>query len=753
MTGPDDLGAWRALNGGADLPASGPPRPDRYIRLGFVGHRPREGLDLDAHAPTGVDAAFDMVARAFGAALADDRLAPPICSGAVPELVLVSSLAAGADQIAAARFVAMEPVFKDAGGLASALELVLPFGREASESLTRGDGGAAFGPFLARARAVLELYDHAPRDLSTLTPEEAAVERRSRELRYIAAADIVVRQADLLVALWDGRPGEGPGGTATSVALALREGVPVLRVDPADGAVTLLQRQRRHGDLLATEVDHAFAADPPRCLASLVARILSGPTRPEAADSAAGQGDGQGHGQDHGHAHGEAGLADPDKAGRYFGAAARAGELAWRWSDSTAYERLLRLTGARVSLRAAGDAGDQPPDFATIMREPQAAVTEMALRQRLTCPPLPTDYLARSVAAGGLTLPATPRAGGQLLAPWAHADANATWLSHAYRSAYVLTFGLGSLAVLVGLLGLLGPSSNKWIFVALEIIILAAAIWTFVNARRGDLHARYIDARHMAEQFRPAWALLQLGLAGRKVLAARAPWSAWAVQAHVGAVGLPTDRLTPDRLREIARAAQHRLVIDQLAYHRGNRERMRRLHHQLEKLGFGSLVAAPTVGAAYVAATLGAKSGHVLPVSLGVAVGAVLLVLSFVDVADRRHRWLIRAVALACAAGAAVPALGYGATALATILMAGLPAFAAAVAGVRYQGDFERFAKRSDRTARELARIGLALAAFGERNTPTFMELRDILVELERVLLQDIEDWRFVYAERPSPEP
>ena len=90
---------------------------------------------------------------------------------------------------------------------------------------------------------------------------------------------------------------------------------------------------------------------------------------------------------------------------------------------------------------------------------------------------------------------------------------------------------------------------------------------------------------------------------------------------------------------------------------------------------------------------------------------------------------------------------------------AGLPAVAAALAGIRYQGDFYRFSERAAETARELQRIDNALKAFAcwpentWNSTDQFAELRDIIIDLEGVLLNDLDDWRFVYRARPTPEP
>ena len=90
---------------------------------------------------------------------------------------------------------------------------------------------------------------------------------------------------------------------------------------------------------------------------------------------------------------------------------------------------------------------------------------------------------------------------------------------------------------------------------------------------------------------------------------------------------------------------------------------------------------------------------------------------------------------------------------------AGLPALAAAFAGVRYQGDFHRFSERAAQTARELQRVENELTAFELRAPDAsvcvepFAELRDIVIHLSDILLSDLEDWRFVYRARPTPEP
>ncbi|MFJ5922940.1 hypothetical protein ACIQF6_10065 [Kitasatospora sp. NPDC092948] len=53
---------------------------------------------------------------------------------------------------------------------------------------------------------------------------------------YVAANAELLALADELVAVWDGRPGNGPGGTADMVAAARAAGVPVRVVWPPGAA-------------------------------------------------------------------------------------------------------------------------------------------------------------------------------------------------------------------------------------------------------------------------------------------------------------------------------------------------------------------------------------------------------------------------------------------------------------------------------------------------------------------------------------
>ena len=125
------------------------------------------------------------------------------CAGATG-LVGVTLLDDGADQLFAQAILAL-------GGV---LEVVLPAIRY-RDGLPANSVGA-YDELLARATCVRRL---------------PYVESTSEA--HMAAGQLVVEGADLLVAVWDGRPARGVGGTSDVVAYARSRGVPVEVIWPA----------------------------------------------------------------------------------------------------------------------------------------------------------------------------------------------------------------------------------------------------------------------------------------------------------------------------------------------------------------------------------------------------------------------------------------------------------------------------------------------------------------------------------------
>ena len=125
------------------------------------------------------------------------------------DLVGVSSLAIGADQMFAQAVLA-------AGGQ---LEAVVPF--EGYDLDFAPDDRSAFKALLSRASAVEVLEPVG-------TKEEA----------YLAAGRRVIERTDALVAVWDGEPAAGLGGTADAVRIAAQSGRRIIHINPANRTVT-----------------------------------------------------------------------------------------------------------------------------------------------------------------------------------------------------------------------------------------------------------------------------------------------------------------------------------------------------------------------------------------------------------------------------------------------------------------------------------------------------------------------------------
>ncbi|MEU6721896.1 hypothetical protein ABZ897_61570 [Nonomuraea sp. NPDC046802] len=124
------------------------------------------------------------------------------------DIVGVSCIARGADSLFADAVLATD----------GDLEVVLP-SRDYRQAKVKPDHAEQFDRLMAAATTVrLMDFDHANREA------------------YEAANTAVLDSIDELVAVWDGRPGTGTGGTAEVVADAREHGLPVTIVWPEGAA-------------------------------------------------------------------------------------------------------------------------------------------------------------------------------------------------------------------------------------------------------------------------------------------------------------------------------------------------------------------------------------------------------------------------------------------------------------------------------------------------------------------------------------
>lgn len=162
-----------------------------------------------------------------------------------PLLRVISSIAAGADHLVA----------HEALAIGYQLQCVLPFNAKQYESdFVDPETRASYNDLRKGATSVLELdgvREEAP----------AAYERAGR---------IMLAQSDLLVAIWNGEPGAGRGGTAETVREAISRGIPVIWVhsnpphryqlilgdaggEPDDSVIPILKEQIRR--IVAPAID------------------------------------------------------------------------------------------------------------------------------------------------------------------------------------------------------------------------------------------------------------------------------------------------------------------------------------------------------------------------------------------------------------------------------------------------------------------------------------------------------------------
>ena len=178
-------------------PARHPVPSSRSLRIGVSGHRLPPKLPEESEAP--LRSHLDRILAAIAATVRKANTA-----GA---LVIVSSLAEGADRIVAAAGLAV----------GFALQAVLPFKQaEYARDFETQASRTEFEQLLARARDVFELDGDAD----------------ERPRAYEAAGLFMLANIDLLIAIWDGEVAAGIGGTAQIVERAIADGIVVVWIEP-----------------------------------------------------------------------------------------------------------------------------------------------------------------------------------------------------------------------------------------------------------------------------------------------------------------------------------------------------------------------------------------------------------------------------------------------------------------------------------------------------------------------------------------
>jgi uncharacterized membrane protein YidH (DUF202 family) len=183
------------------------------IRIGVTGHRRLAD-------PEGIAELVRMALAKDVEALFDPDSLQSIRDAsewAPVQFASVSALAEGADRLVAREVLATP---------GATLEAVLPLAmKDYLATFDAGSDDQEFHGLLAQCRNPLWLRTHNMEP--DISPDEA---RKTKHRAYSKVGRYIVDHCDVLIAIWDGEPPRGPGGTAEVVAYAKEVSRPVIRI-------------------------------------------------------------------------------------------------------------------------------------------------------------------------------------------------------------------------------------------------------------------------------------------------------------------------------------------------------------------------------------------------------------------------------------------------------------------------------------------------------------------------------------------
>jgi len=479
-----------------------PPQLPFVLSIGVTGHRV-ESLpsgSLDSLRDT-IRSTLELVARAGADLLEKERdcFAPGSC-----QLRFVSPIADGADQIAAE--VALD--------LGWELQVILPFERSVYRaSLGNDDARKRFDALLARAGCLLELPGDPANALEA----------------YVMTGRATVAHCDTLIAVWDGRPPRGRGGTGEVVQFALARGTAIIHV-PVDGATKPRLLWSAFDPTVVTLADDAEVSRPvgrPEVDALLTALLMPPPN-----------------------------------------------ELEQGFYKRFANERLPRIR-ARIEypllLSAAGIRLIRARDFTASHAEAQNR--DEWRRYRAGC-----------AEAHKIDAPI-----GLLEHSYCWADGLATHFAQTYRSGNIFNFLLGGIAVCLGLSAFMAPSLHVE-EAALELLITLGILLNAIIGKRREWHRRWLDYRQLAERLRPMRSLKLLGIAapdppGTETNPVPKRWIDWYASSIWRAMACPSGAIDRNCAAQLGAAIAVHEIGPQVGYHLRNAEQIEALDRRLEQIG------------------------------------------------------------------------------------------------------------------------------------------------------------------------
>ncbi|BDI61689.1 hypothetical protein [Qipengyuania nanhaisediminis] len=354
------------------------------------------------------------------------------------------------------------------------------------------------------------------------------------------------------------------------------------------------------------------------------------------------------------------------------------------------YRRLETLFGGRNTRSGTTKAVYEAPDA---IAQGSAAPLVKAIEARLA----PGDDMARAIR-------------DRLVPLFAWADGVSGRLSDAYRSGMSVNFALSAFAIIAGIAYLpFGLADHKWAFAAVELGLLVAIVAITFAGNRRAWHRRWFETRRVAEYLRFAPAMLLMGVArpiGRWPRGDTRQWPERFARDAIRDAGLPAARLDKAYLDGVLRTVVLPHVTGQRRYHEAKAAQLDTVHHRIDRAAEYFFLAALVSVTIY----------------LGVELAALL--------------------------GLLAPGAPYAIAKSFTFLGVAFPTIGANLAGIRYFGDFERFAGISRATAAKLREVEarLNLLVEGEQEGLTYRSASDIVRMVDEVVFSEIESWQAVYG-------
>jgi hypothetical protein len=300
------------------------------------------------------------------------------------------------------------------------------------------------------------------------------------------------------------------------------------------------------------------------------------------------------------------------------------------------------------------------------------------------------------------------RAAPMVLARFAWADGISSHLSDIYRSGMSVNFALSALAIICGIayLPLVG-SAWKWPFALFEFVLLASIVAITWQGQKRRWHGRWFETRRVAEYLRHAPILLALGAArapGNWPEGAETSWPEHYARHALREVGLPRAVVTASYLRAALTNILDVHISTQRDYHRAKAKRLSSVHHKLDKLSERLFQIAVASVALYLAVAA-AAAAHLIEKDAFKALSNTFTFL-----------------------GVALPTLG------------------GAIAGIRYFGDFERFAAISEITAGKLDAVHDRIALLAPVDALDYGAVAELAHAADEIVVNEIENWQAVFG-------